>query len=434
MALKQLLPALMALGVCTSAGAADLLEVYRDALAQDSQYAAAKAQYQALQERIPQARAGLLPFVNLTGDVSEVYAEATGPNPSFDDTSKGFTVSASQPLFRMPNYIAYEQAKNQVEQGADLLKATEQDLTLRTATAYFDVLLAEFNVRLQQALKTAFSEQLEQAKRSFEVGTATIVDTYEAQSRYDLANSQEIAALNDLEVKQRTLQSITGKSYASLKSFAEKVPLVPPDPNRMDYWVDLAESSSLSVSAQLLALEVARKEIDRQRAGHYPTVDLVANYSNRPVATQLAIGENVQSTTIGIQLALPIFQGFGQESKVKEAIALEDRARSDLESARRNASLSAKQAFLGVTSGIAQARALEQALVSSNGQLESTKLGREVGVRTTVDVLNAEQQLISTRRDLAQAYYNYLLSHLRLKSAAGVLGEEDVARINSALR
>ncbi|HEX9181191.1 MAG TPA: TolC family outer membrane protein [Burkholderiales bacterium] len=425
----RLLPALLALGLAAPAGAADLMEIYRDALAQDSQYAAAKAQYQAVQERVPQARAGLLPFVNLTGDLSEISIK-DGP----DDTSKGYQVSASQPLFRMQNYVAYEQSKNVVEQAEALLKATEQDLTLRAATAYFDVLLAEFNVRLAQALKTAFSEQLDQAKRSFEVGTATIVDTYEAQSRYDLANSQEIAAQNDLEVKQRTLQSITGKDYTSLKSFAEKVPLTPPDPNRMDYWVDKAESSSLAVAAQQQALEIARKEIERNRAGHYPTVDLVANYSDRPIFTQLGVGENTQSTTIGVQVAIPIFQGLGQESKVKESIALEDRARNDLESARRNASLAAKQAFLGVNSGLAQARALEQALVSSTSQLESTKLGRDVGVRTTVDVLNAEQQLITTRRDLAQAYYNYLLSHLRLKSAAGVLGEEDVLRINSALK
>jgi outer membrane protein len=426
---KRLLPVLVVLGFAAPAGAADLLEIYRDALTQDSQYAAAKAQYQAVQERIPQARAGLLPFVNLTGDVSEISIK-DGP----DDTSKGYQVSASQPLFRMQNYLAYEQSKNVVEQAEALLRATEQDLTLRAATAYFDVLLAEFNVRLAQALKTAFSEQLDQAKRSFEVGTATIVDTYEAQSRYDLATSQEIAAQNDLEVKQRTLQSITGKTYASLKSFAEKVPLTPPDPNRMDYWVEMAENSSLAVAAQQQALEVARKEIERNRAGHYPTVDLVASYSDRPIFTQLGVGENTQSTTIGVQVAIPLFQGLGQESRVKEAIALEDRARNDLESARRNASLAAKQAFLGVNSGLAQARALEQALVSSTSQLDSTKLGRDVGVRTTVDVLNAEQQLITTRRDLAQAYYNYLLSHLRLKSAAGVLGEEDVARINSALK
>ncbi len=429
MRLRKLSLGLLALGFSAGAGAADLLEVYREALSQDSQYAAARAQYQATQERIPQARAGLLPFVNLTGDVSEVDAR---DRDSF--SSNGYTVSASQPLFRMQNYTAYEQAKHVVEQAEALLRATEQDLTLRVATAYFDVLLAEFNVRLAQALKTAFSEQLEQAKRSFEVGTATIVDTYEAQSRYDLTTSQEIAAQNELEVRQRALQAITGKTYASLKSFAEKVPLVPPDPNRMDYWVDKAESSSLAVMAQQQALEVARKEIDRSKAGHYPTLDIVANYSDRPVVTQLGAGENVRSTTIGLQLAIPIFQGFGQESRVKEAVALEGRARNDLESARRNAALAAKQAFLGVNSGVAQARALEQALVSSTSQLDSTKLGREVGVRTTVDVLNAEQQLITTKRDLAQAYYNYLLSHLRLKAAAGTLGEEDVQRINAALK
>jgi outer membrane protein len=427
--MKKLVTALFALLLSPAASAVDLLEVYREAAIQDAQYAAAKANYEAAKERLPQARAGLLPLVNATGEVSEINIK-DGP----DDTSKGFSVNASQPVFRMQNYAAYEQAKHLVEQAEAVLKANGQDLILRTSRAYFDVLLAEYNLRLAQALKTAISEQLEQAKRSFEVGTATIVDTHEAQARYDLASSQEIAAQNDLEVRKRTLQSITGKTYGALKSFAEKVPLTPPEPNTMDYWVEKAESSSLNVIAQQQGLEVARKEIDRNRAGHYPTLDLVATYSDRPVFTQLGVGDNVQSTTIGLQLAIPIFQGLGQEARVREAVALEDRARNDLESARRNSALAARQSFLVVNNSISQARALEQALVSSESQLDSTKVGREVGVRTSVDVLNAEQQLFSTRRDLAQAYYNYLLASLQLEAAAGTLDEEDVARINQALR
>lgn len=427
--MKKLVTALFALLLSPAAWAVDLLEVYREAAIQDAQYAAAKANYEAAKERLPQARAGLLPLVNATGEISEIEIK-DGP----DDTSKGFSVNASQPVFRMQNYAAYEQAKHLVDQAEAVLKANGQDLILRTSRAYFDVLLAEYNLRLAQALKTAISEQLEQARRSFEVGTATIVDTHEAQARYDLASSQEIAAENDLEVRKRTLQAITGKTYGALKSFAEKVPLTAPEPNTMDYWVEKAESSSLNVIAQQQGLEVARKEIDRNRAGHYPTLDLVATYSDRPVFTQLGVGDNVQSTTIGLQLAIPIFQGLGQEARVREAVALEDRARNDLESARRNAALAARQSFLVVNNSISQARALEQALVSSESQLDSTKVGREVGVRTSVDVLNAEQQLFSTRRDLAQAYYNYLLSSLQLEAAAGTLDEEDVARINQALR
>jgi len=427
--MKKLVTALFALLLSPAASAVDLLEVYREAAIQDAQYAAAKANYEAAKERLPQARAGLLPLVNATGEISEIEIK-DGPN----DTSKGFSVNASQPVFRMQNYAAYEQAKHLVDQAEAVLKANGQDLILRTSRAYFDVLLAEYNLRLAQALKTAISEQLEQAKRSFEVGTATIVDTHEAQARYDLASSQEIAAQNDLEVRKRALQAITGKTYGALKSFADKVPLTAPEPNTMDYWVEKAESSSLNVIAQQQGLEVARKEIDRNRAGHYPTLDLVATYSDRPVFTQLGVGENVQSTTIGLQLAIPIFQGLGQESRVREAVALEDRARNDLESARRNSALAARQSFLVVNNSISQARALEQALVSSESQLDSTKVGREVGVRTSVDVLNAEQQLFSTRRDLAQAYYNYLLSSLQLEAAAGTLDEEDVARINQALR
>ncbi len=427
--MKKLAVTLLTLVLSPLASAADLVEVYREAAIQDAQYAAAKANYEAAKERLPQARAGLLPFVNATGEISDINIK-DGPH----DTSKGFAINASQPVFRMQNYAAYEQAKHLVEQAEAVFQATGQDLILRTSRAYFDVLLAEYNLRLAQSLKTAIAEQLEQAKRSFEVGTATIVDTHEAQARYDLASSQEIAAENDLEVRKRTLQAITGKTYPALKSFAEKVPLVAPEPNTMDYWVEKAETSSLNVVAQQQGLEVARKEIDRNRAGHYPTVDLVATYSDRPILTQIGVGDNVQSTTIGLQLAIPIFQGLGQEARVKEAVALEDRARNDLESARRNSALAARQSFLVVNNSISQARALEQALVSSESQLESTKLGRDVGVRTSVDVLNAEQQLFSTRRDLAQAYYNYLISSLQLEAAAGTLDEADVARINQSLR
>jgi outer membrane protein len=428
---RHILGVLLGLALSPALHGADLMEVYREALTQDPQLAAARDQYQAAQERVPQARAGLLPLVNLTANANrlDVYNQASG-----HDSSNGYAVSASQPLFRMQNYAAYEQSKSALDQAEAVFQASTQDLILRVSTAYFDVLLAEYTLRLAEALKTAFAEQLEQAKRSFEVGTATIVDTHEAQARHDLATSQVIAAENDLEFKKRALQAITGRAYESLKSFAEKVPLVAPDPNSMDFWVDKAENSSLAVVAQQQGLEIARLEVDRNKAGHYPTLDLVASYSDQPIATQLSVGPNVRSTTVGVQFALPIFQGLGQQARVREAVALQDRARNDLETAKRNAALAAKQAYLGVTSGIAQSRALEQALVSSKSQLDSTILGRDVGVRTSVDVLNAEQQLFSTRRDLAQAYYNYLLFHLRLKAAVGTLAEEDVARINAALK
>lgn len=410
--------------------AADLLSVYKDALSNDPAYAAARAEFRATQERSPQARAGYLPSATLTGRADRVKSEfETGPSVTTDTSS--YTLSLSQPIYRPQTWIAMDQASLQVVSAEAKVRDALQDLIVRTAQAYFDVLLAQDNVMLSEAQKRAIGEQLAQAKRNFEVGTATIVDTYEAQAKYDLAVAKEISDRNDLEIKQRALQQLIGKVAPSLSPLKDQVSLPLPTPADMEQWVASAEKDSLTIAQLRAAFDIAAKEIDRTRAGHLPTLDLTGSYFNAP-NTASAVSTKEQ-TAVGLVLTIPLFSGGATQSRVREALSNKDRAEQDLERTRRAVAQSVRQSFLGVTNGAAQVKAFEAALVSNQSSLDSTILGREVGVRTGVDVLNAQQQLFQARRDLQQARYNTILSQLRLKSAAGRLAEEDLAEVNRLL-
>jgi outer membrane protein len=283
-----------------------------------------------------------------------------------------------------------------------------------------------------RANKQAISQQLEQAKKNFEVGTATITDSQEAQARYDLASAQEIAGESDLDVKRYALRVIVGKDSGELNRLKPQAELQPPQPASMDKWVDAAAKDSFTVQAQQMAAEVAAKEVERVRAGHYPTLDLEANYGKSKSATSYATSDslNTDASNIGLKLSIPIFQGGNVSSKTREAVANRIAAEAALESARRTAALNTQQSFLGVVNGLAQVRALDAALVSSMSALASNKLGYEVGVRINIDVLNAENQVYVTRRDLAKARFDTLLSQLKLKSAVGSLSEADLEQIN----
>jgi outer membrane protein len=431
-----------AMGVASgAAAAADLLSVYREAQSADAVYAAARASYAASQEKLPQGMSGLLPVITLSGNTQyndrdlEFRGAGAPASASTRFNSNGVSVVATQPLFRYQNWITYEQAKNQVTQAQAALLLANQELIVRVAQAYFDILLAENHVALAAAQKTAFAEQLAQAKRNFEVGTATITDANDAQARHDLAVSQEIAAQNDLEIKKQTLRQIIGHMPPAVARFGARFAPQLPVPNNMDQWVENGTLTSLQVKIAQSNLDIAAQEVAKNRSGHLPTLDAVASYNESSQAVGIQGGSGFDQTTkfIGLQLAVPLYQGGLVNSKVREALANQEKARQDLENAKRTAALNTRTSFLGATSGVAQVKALETALVSSQSSLDSTKLGQEVGVRTQVDVLNAQQQLISTRRDYAQAVYAYAINVLKLKAAAGTLGDDDVAYVNQWL-
>lgn len=416
--------------------AADLLDAYRSALGQDAAFASARASQQAGQEKKSQGRSLLMPNVNLTANTTfnDTSSQYAGKSVDNQYNSNGYGISLVQPLFRQQTWLSYSESEMQVAISEAQYKQAENDLILRVAQSYFDVLIAQDGVQLTVAQKQAISEQLEQAKRNFEVGTSTITDTYEAQARYDLINSQEITAQSNLEVKRRTLQQITNSAPGELRQLGKEFKLEAPQPADVEKWVADAQQNNVQIAVAEAVAELADKEVSRNFGGHLPTLDLVANYGK---SSTVAVGIGaVESTSksVGVQFNMPLFQGGATQSKYREAEAGRDKAKQDLENTRRTVAVQTRQAYLGVVSGIAQVQALQQALKSSESLLEASKLGQGVGVRTNLDVLNAQQQLFSTRRDLYQAAYSYLLSRLRLKAAVGILSEEDVGGVNQALR
>lgn len=424
----------------TQALAADLLEIYRLALASDPVYSSARAGWTASQEKLPQGLAGLLPQASLSASTQHNDRDLRFRNPATAGSqaqynSNSASLSISQPLYRKQNFVAYDQGKTQVALADVQFASAGQDLILRVSQAYFDVLLASASLSFTEAQKKAIGQQLEQAKRNFEVGNATITDTHEAQARYDLVTSQEIAARADVEVKNRALEQLIGRQAPSLAGPARNFAPAPPTPNAMEPWVERARNNGLAVRIAQETLNFQTQDVARNRGAHYPTVDAFASLtdSGSGSGVQGGSGTDTSSKIVGVQLAIPLYQGGIVNSRVREALANEDKAKQDLENARRSAELAARQGYLGVTSSIAQVRALEAAVVSNQSSLDSTVLGQQVGVRTQVDVLNAQQLLFSARRDLAQARYNYILSLLRLTAAAGELDEEDLQRINSWL-
>ncbi|MYM33740.1 TolC family outer membrane protein [Duganella sp. FT94W] len=423
-----------------NAQAADLVQVYQQALANDATYASARSSLAAGQERITQGRSGLLPTIGVSGSAYRNSGDATTPQAftgimqksDTESNTNSYTVSLSQPLVNWAAWETYQQSKLAQATAEATFSQAQQDLIVRVAQAYFDVLTAQDNLTSTQAQKVATTEQLASAKRNFEVGTQTITDTHEAQAAYDLVVAQEFAAINDLENKRTALQVIIGQAPATLAPLRTGVTIAPPSPATVDPWITSAESQNYSVVAAGLNVEIAKREIKRNRAGHLPTANFVASSTHQKQTGPA--GSVVNGNAVGVTWSIPIFNGFAITSKVRETIALEDKARNDLEATKRAASQNARQAFLGMNSGLAQVKALEAAEVSSKSSLESNKLGYQVGVRINIDVLNAQKLLYSTQKDLAKARYDTIMNGLRLKAAAGSLNEEDLQPINALLQ
>jgi len=435
---------LAALGFASLASPAsgeDLLQIYREALRADPAIASAQASWVATQEKAPQARAGLLPNVTATAGGNVYNFDQNIRTDSSLDVNRNFrqynaVVSASQPLFRYQNQVLYDQSKQQVTQADYILSSAQQDLIVRVAVAYFDILLAQFNIELTESQKKAVSEQLAQAKRNFEVGVATITDTNEAQAKYDAIVAQEITTRNEYDNRVTALRAIIGRYPKDLKKLGPGFVPALPEPNVAEYWVDRALKENLNVRIAEFNFEIAKLEVERARAGHYPTVDLVGSYTAQGAnaAVSSTVGSDSRTGVIGLQVNVPIYQGGFTESRVREAIALQEKSRQDLEAARRVALFAAQTGFAGVTSATASVKAFEQAVVSAESALSSNIVGQEVGVRTFLDVLNVQQNVYSTRRDLADAYFKYLIGVLRLKASVGALSDKDVEDLNRQLR
>lgn len=429
--------------VCTlalDAHPGDLMSLYRSALAYDAQYRAASASLKAGREALPQARAGLLP--TLSAQVSSQQTDLNsqrllqGLEPekrSYNADST--TVTLTQPVFRWAAWQTYRIGELQLLLAEAQFAQAESDLIVRLSQAFLDVALALENHRLSQVQKTAASEKMALTRRNFEAGLATIVDFREAKARFDVISAAEIAAANDVAVKRLALRQITGSTEPVAATLGAALRLVPLEPQDQEFWVQQALAANPSVRANEASVAIALRSIEVNRAGHLPTLDLsVSAVESKDSGTLVsAVGTTYRYSQVAATLSIPIFSGGGVTSKVRQAAYQYEEALANLDRARREASDKAAEAFLTHVNGVAQTAALEEAVLSGQAAVAASKRGVDVGLRLTLDVLDAEQQLHQSRRDLVRARVDTAMARLKLRAAAGRLGLDDVKRLNDLL-
>ena len=423
--------------------ASDLISSWRAARSHDASFSAAKNALAAGLEFAEQGDAALLPQVSLSGNADRLRNDYRPGQGASNTSSKltqgqqyGLNLSLVQPIYDAASWTKRDELHKQSQQAELQFRVAEQDLVLRVAKAYFDVLLARENLSLVAAQKEAIAVQLAMAKKLFQIGAATITDTNDAQARYDAIMAGEITAVNDLEIKSSAYQRLTSLDPALLAPVPESFQAPAPVPDMVSAWLEQATEGSLAVKAQQLGLDIASVSIDRYRLETAPTLSLVAAYGSqfdsRGISSSGARDQTL-SGSIGVQLSIPLYTGGSRSSQLRQTLALRDQQRDTLVAARRDAEEFTRQAFLGVKGGVAQIGALEQARRSSASSLASSKRGREIGVRTTVDVLNAEQNYYQTVYSLVAARYQYLLSRLQLAASVGQLSEAELVKVNGYL-
>lgn len=445
--------ATMALLLSSTSQAEDLIEVYRAAIQNDPTFLASEARANAAKEGVIIARSSLLPQITASATSSKTDTDTAGTTVPFGATpvidereretnSDNITLRLDQQVYHHDTWIGLSQAKKRAEQAELGYKGELQALVVRASEAYFNVLAAQDGSQLAQSELESIGKQLEQTKQRFNVGLIAITDVHEAQARYDQAQANMISAQNTLDNSNESLRQITGSYYDKISRLKTTLPLTSPEPARADDWVKVAQENNLSLQAQRLAVEVAREEVKRQRAGHYPTLDLSARYSDTDsdgdstdltTNTNSAFDNSEETTSVGLTLSVPIFSGFRTNASTDQASANFVVAAQDMEKQNRQTVRDARSAYLGLQAAISSVKALTQAEISAQSALEATQAGFEVGTRTIVDVLQATSNLYQAKRNLWRARYDYALNVLRLKAAAGTLVEDDLVKVNSWL-
>ncbi|MDO9234601.1 MAG: TolC family outer membrane protein [Aquabacterium sp.] len=432
---------------CGFAQAENLVDLYQAAKGYDAAYLSAKAQAESVQYQTEQAHALFRPSLGLGGALTRSRFEAATqptanqlaqaqlynlpPGGNSTSTSRTIGLTAKQTLFNQADSAKVDQAEQALIAAQADLTIAENELATKLTQAYFDVLSAEDVLNTTQANKKGLSEQLASAKRNFEVGNATITDTREAQARFDLAAAQEIAATNDLQVKHIALDQLVGRADVKPSPLLTPVKLDALAPGKMSDWVAQADQSP-SVRKANVGLVVAKLEVDKAKAGHMPVLDAVAKLSRTGIDSASASLKSSAGNTasIGLELNMPLYAGGSVQNRVKEVLALQEKAERDVDLAKRTVSLITRQAFSGVQSGLAQVKAYEAAETSAKLALEATQLGYRVGVRINKDVLDAQTQVTSTQKDLYKARYDVIVGSVKLKQAIGVLKPEDLIELN----
>jgi outer membrane protein len=424
--------------------AQSLIDLYEIARGYDASFISAKAQYEANLAKANQTLGGILPNISLGSTATRTNATISydqAPSSNAQNIYGNYTanVTMTQPIYRPAVWATYKQGGRQLLQATAQYEAAEQELLVRVTQTYFDVLSSQDSLEFVKAQKKAVAEQLASAKRNFEVGTATITGVRDAQARYDLTYAQEIAAENDLRIKILALGLAVGRTDIKAKPLRDNSKLIDPPKDPMDSWVSQSEVMSPTVRQAQLALDVAKLEVDKAVAGHLPTLDGqityggVRNLSGSSTSPTSGVSNHVLNPSANLTLSVPIFAGLTTQYRVRETKALEDKAVSDLDNAKRTVAQTTRTAYLGLIAGLSQVKAYEAAEASTQSALDANKLGYSVGVNINIDVLNSQSQLYQTKRDLAKARYDVLVGNLKLRQAAGTLTPQDLQEINQLL-
>ncbi len=426
---------LIAAGLLVSnlSSAENLIELYEIAVQQDPQYQAAAAIQSSVKTTEDIAQSQLLPLIGVSALAERINTDVKDSGSLADDDTYNrhdVVLSLSQPIYRRDRWLALDQARIlSAKADVDFL-AAEYDLMARLTKAYFDVLSAQDTLTFVIADKKAIARQLEQAKQRFEVGLIAITSVHEAQAAFDGATANQIKAENNLDNANEALSEIVGNRNYQLDTVVEELELARPSPEDLSVWTETALKQNPFVIGARNSSEIAQKEIEVQRSGHYPTLDLVGSYGlNR---TESNNGSDVDVGSVGLQLALPLYSGGGVVAATKQAQYDFEAAQLDLEQQQRAVTREVRDAYRGVLASISEVKALAATVVSSKSAVDATEAGYEVGTRTIVDVLNSQRNLFSTMNDYANARYNYILNGLLLKKAAGTLTIEDLRQVSSA--
>ena len=444
----RLLKVMVAMAMMTSAmtvsaqsSALDFKQVYQAALEQDATIRASRAAADSGRERLPQARAGLLPQVSASAGRNFNSLDTTSPNilgelGTINDRyfSDNKSLQLRQPLVNMQRWLQFEQAKSMVAETEATLDRDLQNLVVRVAGAYFEYLMSDEQLELVLAQKKMYTSLVDAAKKGLAAGSGTRTDIDDAQARLDMASAQELEARQNQDQTRRQLEVLINQPVASVaKLNVPALKLVGPVPASLDEWTSRAEKNSPEIKAMQARLEAARREVSKSQAGHLPTLDAVAQWSNSGSENITRINSRYENKSIGLQLNVPLFSGGYVNSTIRQAVAEQTRAEETLEALRRDLGVRVHKEFRGVSEGVMRVRALEQAVRSADQMMKSTQMSLKAGSRTQLDVLNAQQQYTMALRDLAQARFVYLMAKVKLASLAGDDAVASVDDVNGSL-
>ncbi|WP_447589039.1 TolC family outer membrane protein [Aquipseudomonas campi] len=424
-------------------GKTGLVTIYNEAVQNNADLAASRADYQARIEIVPQARAGLLPNISGGADLNDTRTKLDEPSATFSRSGLSYRATLSQPLFRADRWFQYQAAKAVGEQAGLELSATEQNLILQSAETYFAVLRAQDNLASTKAEEAAFKRQLDQANERFDVGLSDKTDVLEAQAGFDTARANRIIAQRSVEDAFQALVTLTNREHASIEGILHTLPILAPVPNDAKAWVDTAAQQNLNLQASNYAVDAAEETLRQRKAGHAPTVDAIAQYQrgdndalgfSNNAGNPTRYGSDVEQTTIGVQLSIPIFSGGLTSSQVRESYQRLSQTEQQRESLRRQVVENTRNLHRAVNTDVETVQARKQSIISNQSALEATEIGYQVGTRNIVDVLDAQRQLYSSVRNYNNARYDYILNNLRLKQAAGTLAPTDLDALSAFLK